>query len=166
MLDLDPTKAQCLTLEGRQAHADALDLLIRWAERKLALFDLDLCDNGWNTASRAQALGDYFQRSRLARCEIFLRNASRFSARLPRLMSLLRNYAHALSIYQLGEEGQHLYDPFLIVDDRHYWHRFHFEQPRGEIGVQQPEYAAELARRLAEIKEISTPAAQVTVLGL
>lgn len=166
MLDLDPTQAQCLPLQGREDHAQAIDLLLGWAERKIAIFDFDLCDNGWNTAPRAQVLTSFLRRSRLARCEIFLREASKVALRLPRIVELLRGYGHALTIYQIGDDGQQLYDPFLIVDDRHYWHRFHFEQPRGEIGVQQPNYAAELARRLSEIKEISTPASQISVLGL
>ncbi len=166
MLELDPAQARCLPLEGREDHARAIDLLLGWAERKVSLFDFDLCDNGWNSTLRAEVLRSFFRRSRLAHCEIYLRDASRVALRLPRIMALLRSYGHALTIYQVGEEGQQVYDPFLIVDDRHYWHRFHFDQPRGELGVEQPRYAFELARRLAEIKEISSPANQATVLGL
>lgn len=166
MLDLDPATVQCLPLEGRRAHTQALDLLVSWARRQIGLFDHDLGDTGWNGSERIRLLTDFLQGSRLARCEIFLRDAGRITARFPRLANLLRSHGHAVTIYQVGEDAQALYDPFLIVDGRHYWHRFHYEQARGEIGVQQPQYASELARRLHEIKEVSAPAAQTTVLGL
>jgi hypothetical protein len=166
MLRVDPESAQCLPLEGRLAHAEALDLLLGWAQLTVGVFDFDLLDTGWNSPRRIAVLSAYFQRSRNARLEIFLRDASRINLHLPRLLALLRTHGHACRILEVGEEAQAVYDPFAIVDNRHYWHRFHYAQPRGELGVQQPAYAAELARRLREIKEVSVPAASPTILGL
>ncbi|CAG0985765.1 hypothetical protein BURK2_02100 [Burkholderiales bacterium] len=166
MLELDPQTPQRLPLEGRAAHCEAIDTLLGWAERSIGVFDHNLGDTGWNTPRRVEILTQFFQRSRLARLEVFLRDASRFHASLPRLAALLRTRAHAFCVYQVGDEALGLYDPFMVVDQRHYWHRFHFEHARGEIGVLLPDPASDLDKRLAEIREVSGPALPVTVLGL
>lgn len=166
MLELDPESPLLLPLDGRAAHAEAIDTLLSWAQRSIGIFDNDLSEPGWSSPLRAELLTRFFQRSPQARLEIFLREPGRFHTALPRLAALWRLRTHALSIHQVGEDALGLFDPFLIVDQRHYWHRFHFEQARGEIGVCQPEYANQLLRRLQEIREVSGPATAVTVLGL
>ena len=56
--------------------------------------------------------------------------------------------------------------PLLIVDDRHYLHRFHFTQPRAAMGIDQPEQTQPLANRFEEIWATGEPGINATVLGL
>ena len=73
---------------------------------------------------------------------------------------------YAMTIYRTGAEARHAIDPLLIVDDRHYLHRFHFEQPRATMGIDQPEQTRPLAMRFEEIWATGEPGVNATVLGL
>jgi hypothetical protein len=57
-------------------------------------------------------------------------------------------------------------DPLLIIDRRHYLHRFHFEQPRASLGINAPEEAQLLSNRFDEIWATGEAAITGTVLGL
>jgi hypothetical protein len=54
----------------------------------------------------------------------------------------------------------------VIVDGRHYLHRFHFEQPRASLGIDQPEQTQPLASRFDEIWATGEAGLSGTVLGL
>ncbi len=82
------------------------------------------------------------------------------------MISLLRTYAHVMTIYQTGAEAKIATDPLLIVDGRHYLHRFHFEQPRAVMGVNQPEQTQLLATRFDQIWATGESGVSGTVLGL
>jgi len=71
-----------------------------------------------------------------------------------------------MTIYQTGTEAKIATDPLMIVDGVHYLHRFHFEQPRAALGVNQPEQTQPLASRFEEIWATGEPGLSGTVLGL
>jgi hypothetical protein len=54
----------------------------------------------------------------------------------------------------------------VLVDDLHHLHRFHFEQPRAALAVNQPELTRPLALRYEEIWATGEPGINATVLGL
>ena len=57
-------------------------------------------------------------------------------------------------------------DPLLIVDGRHYLHRFHVDHPRAALGVEEPLGAKPLVTRFEEIWGTGEPGLAATVLGL
>jgi hypothetical protein len=71
-----------------------------------------------------------------------------------------------VTIYRTGAEAKNATDPLLIVDDRHYLHRFHYDQPRAVMGIEQPEQTRPLASRFDEIWATGEPGINATVLGL
>ena len=68
--------------------------------------------------------------------------------------------------YRTGAEARRATDPLLIVDDSHYLHRFHLEQPRAVMGIEQPEQTRPLANRFDEIWATGESGVSGTVLGL
>ena len=48
-------------------------------------------------------------------------------------------------------------DPLVIVDGRHFLHRFHVEQPRAALAIEEPQLARPLVKRFEEIWATGEP---------
>jgi hypothetical protein len=144
----------------------AIDELIALAQRRIRVFDQDLSQTGWNQAGRVDRLAAFLRGVRGRRLDIIVHDTGYLETGCPRMLNLLRTYSHAITIYRTGVEARLATDPLLIVDDRHYLHRFHFEQPRATMGIEQPEQTRPLANRYEEIWATGEPGLDATVLGL
>jgi hypothetical protein len=148
------------------AQVAAIDELIGLARLSVKAFDVDLSQMGWTSPERAERLARFLRASPLARLEIILHDTRYYESHCARLQALQRRYGGAVAIYRTGAEAQSAMDPLLLVDDRHYLHRFHVDQPRAALGIEQPHGAKPLANRYAEIWATGEPGLSGTVLGL
>jgi hypothetical protein len=57
-------------------------------------------------------------------------------------------------------------DPLVIVDGRHFLHRFHIEQPRAVVGIEQLQAAKPLVHKFEEIWATGEVGVTANVLGL
>lgn len=153
-------------IESLSDYALAIDETIRQATRSLKIFDLNLRGAGFNSPARIELLENFFHLNRANRFTLILHDANHLQSECPRLINLLRLFSHASSVYQTTEEAKSASDPFIIADDRHYLHRFHYEHPRALLALNDPEGALDLSRRFSEILNASEPAAPATTLGL
>lgn len=144
----------------------AVDELIGLARRCIRVFDRDLAQMGWSSARRMAQLGDFLRGTRGRRLDIIVHETTYIETACPRLVALLRTYSYAVTICRTGPEARHATDPLLLVDDLHYLHRYHFEQPRATMGVNQPDEVRPLAQRYDEIWATAQPGVNATVLGL
>jgi len=161
-----PPPSRVVELDTIAAQAAAIDELIAIARHHIRVFDQDLSQTGWNTAARADRLAAFLREFRGRSLDIIVHDTRYLEAACPRMMSLLRNYGHAMTIYRTGAEARIATDPLMIVDGMHYLHRFHFEQPRAALGVSQPQQTQPLASRFEEIWVTGEPGVTGTVLGL
>jgi hypothetical protein len=153
-------------LDTIAAQTVAIDELIALARHRIQVFDQDLSQTGWNSPARADRLAAFLREVRGRRLDIIVHDTRFLERACPRMMDLLRNYGHAMTVYQTGTEAKIATDPLLIVDGVHYLHRFHFERPRAAFGVSQPEQTKPLASRFEEIWATGEPGVTGTVLGL
>ena len=147
-------------------QTQAIDQLIALAQAHIRVFDQDLSQTGWQSALRADRLAAFLRQGRGRKLDIILHDTRYLQAACPHLLALLKNYGHALTVYQTGPEGKVATDPLLIVDGKHYLHRFHFEQPRATLGIDQSDQAQPLASRFNEIWATGEAGLSGTVLGL
>jgi len=154
------------SLDTIHAQAAAIDELIGLAQRSIRVFDISLSDTGWNDAARAERVAAFLRTRRSARLDIVVHETGWIERWCPRLTNQLKYYSHALGIFRAGADGARSLDPFVIVDDRHYLHRFHFMEPRATLGIEQPLEAARFADRFATILEGAEPGITATTLGL
>jgi hypothetical protein len=147
-------------------QAAAIDELIGLAERRIRVFDQDLSQMGWNQPARTDRLAQFLRGVRGRRLDVIVHDTHFLESACPRVLSLLRTYSYAMTIYRTGAEAKLATDPLVIVDDRHYLHRFHFERSRAAMGVHQPEQTRPLATRFDEIWATGEPGLNATVLGL
>ena len=161
-----PGEPRLVELATLAEQSGAIDTLIGIAQQQIRVFDQDLSQTGWNGATRADRLAAFLREVRGRRLDIIVHDMRYLQNACPHMINLLRNYGHALTIYRTGPEGKVATDPLVIVDGRHYLHRFHFEQPRAALGIDQPEQARPLASRFDEIWATGEAGLSGTVLGL
>ena len=154
------------TLEGVGAHVAALDEIVGYARSHIQVFDIDLSEHGWNRVQRVDALASFLRGSRTARLDIIVHETRWLEGSAARLMLLLRNFGHGITVYRTGREARTAADPLTIVDGRHCLHRFHFERPRAALIVETPAAVTPLATRFDEIWGTGEPGIAGTVLGL
>ena len=152
-------------LEGNAAHEDALDILFARPGRQLRIFDRQL-GAGYNSAQRHDLLRHFLLASRSNRIQIVLHDASNLERDCPRLINLLRQFSYAVAIHETEPQAKGVYDPFAVLDERDYVHRFHYDDARGLLALDDPHEARGLVQRFGEIWEASSPAVSGTTLGL
>lgn len=153
-------------LDTVAAQTAAIDELIEMARSKLQVFDIDLSQTGWDQATRAANLAAFLRRAPAARIDIIVHDTRWIQGSCPRLVNLLRRFSHGITVYQTGQEAKVAMDPLLIVDGRHYLHRFHIDQPRASLVIENPQQASPLVTRFEEIWATGEPGMAGTVLGL
>ncbi len=144
----------------------AIDRLIDLARESIRVFDRDLSETGWNATARAERLAGFLRASRTARLDIVVHDTRWIESSCPRLTNLLRTFGHAITLYRTGAEARSAMDPLMIVDGKHFLHRFHVDQPRAALAIEQPAATRPLATRFDEIWATGEPGLSGTTLGL
>lgn len=154
------------TLDTIAGQTAAIDELIGLARHTIRVFDHDLSETGWNSAARAEKLAAFLRSNVGAKLEIIVHDTRWLESFCPRMTSLLKRYAHAITIYRTGPDAKGAMDPLVIVDGRHYLHRYHVDQPRATLAFDSPHAANPLVKRFEEIWATGEPGVNATVLGL
>jgi hypothetical protein len=162
----EPPPPRTVELATIAEQIAAIDELVALARHRIRVFDRDLAQTGWNQPARVDRLGAFLRGVRGRRLDIIVHDTTYLETACPRMLKLLRAYSYAVTIYRTGTEARNATDPLLIVDDRHYLHRFHYDQPRATMGIEQPEQTRPLASRFDEIWATGEPGINATVLGL
>lgn len=163
MIDAAPFSQHFARLSEYQ---HALDQVIAQARQSVHLFEYDLHEGGWNSPQRAELLKRFVLGSANNRLQIALHSVDFVRRNCPRLLNLQRQYSYAVFIHETNPEARSINDPMLIADGRHYVHRFHYAQARGELVLHDPEQTLRLSRRFDEIWHASIVAVTATTLGL
>ena len=144
----------------------AIDELVGLARRSVRVFDTDLSETGWNSVVRNEALGRFLRGSRLARLEIIVHDTRYLERSCARLRNLQRLHSASVAIFQTGHAARGVMDPMVVVDGRHYLHRFHADLPRAALGIEQPQEAHALDVRFDELWAMRDSELTGTTLGL
>ena len=161
----DTPKPQHTPIHGNVEYDAALDDILARAQKSVRIFEQTL-GTAYNSPRRTEALRDFLLANRRNRLQIVVHDAQALDRNCPRLLNLLRAHGHAISIHDTHEAAKAVYDPFTIVDDVHFVHRFHFDEMRGLKAVDDPIGTHAFIERYAEIWECSSPAISATTLGL
>jgi hypothetical protein len=153
-------------IEGIAAMAEAINEVIATATNRIAIFDRDLADGGYNTVERFNRFKVFLLANRSNRIDIAVHNSDYMERESARLMILLRQFPHAISVHRTLPEAQRVQDGFVIADGRHYVRRFHVDHPQAQLVFHDESGAELLRRRFDEIWAYTEPAVSATVLGL
>lgn len=153
-------------LNGAGEYSEALDALIGTARHHLRIFDYNLEDGGYNTLRRFELLREFLLGQCGNRLEIILHDTDYLTRFCPRMLSLLKQFSHAVTIMETTAQAKNIYDPFTVADQSCYVHRFHYSAPRALFALNDIAGSHALIKHFEEIKKASAPATPVTTLGL
>ena len=161
----DEPNPQHSPIFGNAEYEAAIDTILGKASGSIRIFDHGL-GKEYNSPHRCDVLRHFLLASRRNSLQIVLHDVRTMDRNCPRILNLLRTYGHAISIHETHPTAKLVYDPFVIVDDRCFVHRFHFDEMRGLVALDDPIGAHMFIERFSEIWEASAPAVFATTLGL
>lgn len=161
----DIAQPQHHKLSGEAEIEAALDRLLARAQRRLCLFDRQL-GRGFDRAARCELLRAYLLRNRGNRIQLVLHEASTLARDCPRLMTLLRQFAHVIAVHETEPHAKGVCDPFAVADERDHLHRFHYDDARALLVLDDAPATLPFVERFEELWAASAPAVSATTLGL
>lgn len=158
----DPIHERINSRAGLEA---GIDRILPLSRRRIFVFAGAL-GPAWNQPSRVDVLRRFCLESRRGQIRVLLHDPVPAYSKAPRLVDLLRQFSHVLTIHETPHQAKGVYDPFAISDDRHYVHRFHLNRGVGILALDDPVGAKALLDRFEELWAVSEPAISATTLGL
>ena len=162
----EPKQASYERFDDRAGYHAAVDRLLEQAGRELRIFDPDLAALRLSDPERIASFEKFLLASRTRRIYIVLHDTEHLTRQLPRMMSLIGRFAHAVQINRTHEEIRELQDSFMVVDASHYVRRPVAKFFRGAIGLGDDAEAQAMRGRFLEIWAASFPAVSSSVAGL
>ena len=145
---------------------NAVDRLMEQPGRELRVFDPDGAALRLNDPKRIERIDRFLLASRTRRLYLVVHNTDHLTRQCPRLLTLLRRFAHAMQINQTHEEIREVQDAFLLLDAMHYVRRPVAGLFRGAMGLGDENEGQALRGRFGEIWSASYPAVSSTTVGL
>lgn len=154
------------TFDGVADYIAALDTVCGLAQHTLNIFEKDFSDIGFNSEARFDTLRHFLLGSVNNRLQLLAHDPQYLVRYCPRMMMLLKEFSHSMSIYQTPPHMRNVTEPFAVADNAHYVRRYHFDDTRGLLARNDPEGARLLNSRFQEMWQASHSGATPTRLGL
>lgn len=163
---MNESELQHTAINGVTEYVAALDTLCASAQRSLLIFENDFDNLGFNSEARFNTLRSFLLASPNARLHLLAHDTQVLVRFCPRMMMLLRQFSHNMSIHQTPANLHHISEPFAVADENNFVRRFHFDDARGVFAQNDHEGARLLKSRFDEMWASSRPGASATTLGL
>ena len=152
--------------ETNEGFQSAVERLLEQPGRELRVFDPDGAALMLNNAVRIERLERFLLASRTRRLHLVVHNTDHITRQCPRMMALLRRFAHAIQVNRTHEEIREIQDAFLVLDAMHYVRRPVAQFFRGAMGLGDANEGLAMRGRFMEIWAASFPAVSATTVGL
>ena len=163
---MDDKMLQHTPLNSVADYIAALDTVCASAQHTLSIFENNYEDIGFNSEARFDILRRFLLASSNNRLNLLAHDTQHLIRYCPRMMMLMREFSHSMSIYQTPQHMLNVTEPFAVADNAHYVRRYHFDDTRGLLAKNDPEGARLLNSRFHEMWASSHSAASATQLGL
>jgi hypothetical protein len=152
--------------DERAGFQAAVERLLQQPGRELRVFDPDGAALLLNDAARIQQLERFLLASRVRRLFLVVHDTDHLTRQCPRMMTLLRRFAHAIQVNRTDESIRELQDAFLVLDSLHYVRRPVANLFRGAMALGDENEGLAMRGRFGEIWAASFPAVSGTIVGL
>jgi hypothetical protein len=147
-------------------YSAAVERQLGNARRSIVIFDRDLASLQLERPGTIASLTRLLHSSPAATLRIALQTAGLLQARQPRLLELLRTFAHNFHVVETPPHLANLSDSMLIVDNSSALIRFHNDHARSKEIIGDPEACKPYCRRFDEIWDEGGTPISATVAGL
>lgn len=153
-------------LTGEAGYRQSCDTVLALAEHEILIFDRDLAALRLEETARLATLGNFLQRAGLHRLRIVLHDPEPMERDAPRLMQLIARFSYVIELRQSPDNLRQLADTHVLVDESHGVRRFHVEQPRSALILDDRAYIYPWRQRFEELWELSHPCLRINTTGL
>lgn len=152
--------------DDETSYRAQLQAVFALAESDVCILDRSLAGMRIESATFREALSEFLSRSAKHSVRIALHDTQPVRTDMPRFLGLAQRYAHNLKVRQIPDEYRHLSDCHLLVDARHGVRRFHVDQARGALILDDPQEIRPWWNRFDELWELSLPVDLTGTTGL
>ena len=153
-------------LTSEAEYRQACDTILGRAEYEMLIFDRDLVALRLEERARLEALAKFLQAKGLRRIRIVLHDPGPLERNAPRLKELIARFLHVIEVRQSPDNLRHLADTHLLADESHGVRRFHVDQPRSALILNDRAYIFPWRQRFEELWELSHPCLRINTTGL
>ena len=153
-------------LTSEADYRQACDTILGRAEHQLLIFDRDLVTLRLDEKARLESLVRFLQPVGLRRIRMVLHDPGPLERDAPRLMQLIFRFSQVFDVRQSPDNLRHLADTHLLADESHGVRRFHADQPRSALIIDDPAYISPWWQRFEELWDQSHPCLQFSTTGL
>lgn len=147
-------------------YQSGIDRLLALAEHEIRIYDEDIVGLKLEAEPRLDQLKRLLRARRPDSIQVALRNFEPLKRDHPRLLQLLTDYSHCMTVQQTPEHLGHLRDVMILVDGCHGLIRFERDHPRSKLLIGENEELLPYERRFNEIWSEGGTALSITTLGL
>lgn len=141
--------------------------LLEQANRQIVLFDPDLSQCGLEAPASIEAMKLFFERSASEDClRLMVHRVDFVERECPRLAKLLSDFGHRIRIRSTAGEHRSLDHAFMVADGAHALTRFHCDDPRGKISIDDTQLASQFLAKFESLWERGQRGPSVTPLGI
>ncbi|MCK9389210.1 MAG: hypothetical protein M0Q22_12580 [Sulfuritalea sp.] len=138
-------------------YRQACDTILGRAQHEILIFDRDLAALRLEEKARLETLANFLQMDGLRRIRVVLHDPDPVARNAPRLAQLIVRFPHVIDFRQSPDNLRHLADTHVLADEGHGVRRFHADQPRSALIVDNPAYIHPWRQRFEELWELSHP---------
>jgi hypothetical protein len=153
-------------LNSEAEYRQACDTVLSRAQHELLIFDHDLVTMQLDKKVRLDLLTDFLEADALRRVRIVLHDPGPLERDAPRLLQLIARFSHVIEARQSPDNLRHLADTHLLADGRHGVRRFHVDQPRSALILDDRTYIHPWQQRFEELWQLSHPCLRLNTTGL
>jgi len=153
-------------LNSEAEYRQACDTVLGRAQRELLIFDRDLAAMQLDTKARLDLLTGFLQDDALRRVRIVLHDPGPLERNSPRLLQLVARFSHLIEARQTPDNLRHLADTHLLADGCQGVRRFHVDQPRCALIIDDRTYIHPWQQRFEELWHLSHPCLTLNTTGL
>jgi hypothetical protein len=153
-------------LAGEADFRQACDTVLGLAKREILIFDRDLTTLRFEEKVRIEALTNFLQADDSRRIRVVVHNPEPLESDAPRLMQLILRFSHVIDVRQSPDNLRRLADTHVLADDNHGVRRFHVDQPRSALILDDRTYIHPWRQRFEELWELSHPCLRMNITGL
>ena len=147
-------------------YRQACDTILGRAENDILIFDRDLAALRLEDKARLEVLANFLQMDSLRRIRVVLHDPGPVERNAPRLMQFIARFSHVVHVRQSPDNLRHLSDTHVLADEGHGVRRFHVDQPRSALILDDPNYINPWRQRFEELWELSHPCLSTSTTGL
>lgn len=152
--------------DSEAGYRAGIALTLAGAQRELRIFDRDLLAMGLDERAQVERLAAFLAAGSNHRLQIVVHDVAPLQSRQPRLLAVLRDYAHQAEVRVTPEHLRHLAECWVLADEADGTIRFHGDHARGKTVIALPAEIRPWWQKAGDLAAESEPCIPWAVAGL